>query len=380
MGPPAAYERLRRECPVARIGGPSESTGWYVTRYADVKALIADGRLIRPTIDEWPPGPDREPAPGPKLTTMMELEGPAHRALRRALGDVFSARSVRGRLPDIRRAAARLLADFAADGPPGDLIAGFTEPFPLLVMCELTGIPYEDREYYLPLADAALGAMVTLEEGRAAVGPLHAYLADLIARKRRTPAEDVLSLLVRCQAEGSLDEEGVLAFGLSMLVAGYRTTTMFLSDAVLALLEEPGAYGRLAKDRRELPAAVEEFLRYVPVMNGVVVLLATEDITLHGHTIRAGEAVLPVLAAANRDPEVFPEADRLVLDRQPNPHLAFGRGVHNCVGSHLARAELSVGLSALLDRFPGLRIAEGRQPTWDDASPSKSPLTLPVSW
>ncbi|MCQ4042570.1 cytochrome P450 [Streptomyces rubrisoli] len=381
MGPPTEYPRLREQCPLARVRLPIGATAWYVTRYDDVRDLIADPRLVRPTINDWPPGARGASADDePGLITMMELNGPRHAALRRALAEPFSVRSIRRRLPCVQRCADLLLDEFAERGRPGDVVVGFCEPFPLLVMCELVGIPYADREYFLPMADAALGALVTLEEGREATRLLREYIHTLLDRKRREPADDMLTQLVSDCDRGTLDEEGVLNFGLSMLIAGYRTSTMFLSNAVLALLTEPGQYARLRDDRGLLPGAVEELLRYVPVMNGVVVLQAVADIELHGRTIRAGDAVLPVLAAANRDERVFPDADRLNLCRADNPHLVFGRGPHNCIGSHLARTELSVGLGALLDRFPELRIAEGHHTIWDDESPSKSPLTLRVDW
>jgi cytochrome P450 len=381
MGPPTEHARLRRECPLARVRLPIGATAWYVTRYDDVRDLIADPRLIRPTINDWPPGACRAAGDDePGLVTMMELNGPRHAALRRALAGPFSVRSIRRRLPCVQRAADRLLDEFAERGRPGDLVAGFLEPFPLLVMCELVGIPYEDSEHFLPMADAALGALITLDEGREVTRLLREYIHTLLDRKRREPADDILTRLVSDCDRGTLDEESVLNFGLSMLVAGYRTSTMFLGNAVLALLTEPGQYDRLRDDRDLLPGAVEELLRYVPVMNGVVVLQAVADIELHGRTIHAGDAVLPVLAAANRDEWVFPDADRLDLCRADNPHLVFGRGPHNCIGSHLARTELTVGLGSLLDRFPALHIADGHHPTWDDESPSKSPLTLPVDW
>lgn len=383
MGPPEEYTRLRRTCPLAQVRmepDMADAVAWYVTRYSDVRQLIADRRLIRPTIDAWPPSTALPEDTGPGLVTVMEMEGPQHLALRRALSEAFSARSVRTYLPRLRQLAADLLNEFAAGGQPGDLVAGFTEPFPLLVMCELVGIPYAEREFFLPLADAALGAMQTLDEGRRATGRLRTYISAAIERKRHQPADDILTHLVRECDSGVLTEESVISFGLSMLVAGYRTTTMFLSDSVFTLLTPPGRYARLRDDRDLMPTAIEELLRYIPVMNGVVVLLATEDIPLHGHTIAKGEAVFPALAAANRDESVFTDPDGLDLGRTVNPHLAFGRGAHNCFGAHLARAELTIGLEALLDRFPGLHLLDGQPPTWDDEAPAKAPVTLPVGW
>ncbi|MFD4761869.1 cytochrome P450 [Streptomyces sp. NPDC058439] len=380
MGPPTQYGWLRRECPLAEVRLPIGATAWYATRYEDVRDLIADPRLIRPTINDWPPRPDRAVDDEPGLITMMELEGPRHAALRRSLAEPFSVRSIRRRLPHLRQSADRLLEEFVDGGQPGDLVAGFLEPFPLLAMCDLVGIPYEDRAYFLPRADAALGAMVTLDEGREVTTQLRGYVSSLLDHKRRKPADDILTGLVHECGHDALDGESVVDFGLSMLVAGYRTSTMFLADAVVALLTVPGQYARLRDDRGLMPGAVDELLRYIPVMNGVVVLQAVEDFELHDQRIHAGDAVLPVLAAANRDERVFTDAERLDLCRTDNPHLTFGRGAHNCIGAHLARAQMTVCLEALLDRFPALHVPHGHSPTWDDESPSKSPLTLPVGW
>jgi cytochrome P450 len=380
MGPPAEYGRLLAQCPVARVDIDPKATAWYVTRYADVRSLIADPRLVRPSISDWPDGSDLGDQ-DPRLTTMMELEGPEHTALRKVLTDAFSVRTVRRRyLPHLRQLADGLLDSLAAGGPPGDLVTRFAEPFPLLMVCDLVGIPYAEREYFLPMADAALGAMQTLEEGRRVTKPLRAFVTTLIDKKRREPADDLLTHLVRECDSGVLTEEAVISFGLSMLIAGYRTTTMFVANSLLTLLAEPGQYARLRDHRELMPTAVEELLRYIPVMNGVVVLLATEDIELHGHTYRKGEGIHVVLAAANRDESAFADPNRLDLGRVVNPHIIFGRGAHNCIGSHLARAELTVALEAVLDRFPALHLIDDQPPTWDDKSPAKSPLTLPVGW
>jgi nocardicin N-oxygenase len=242
------------------------------------------------------------------------------------------------------------------------------------------GIPYEERDAFLPVLDEALSGMVTAKEGRRLTDALREYVAALIGHKRHRPGDDVLTRLVRQCGHGGLTDEDVTAFALSMLTAGIGTSGIFLANSVLTLLSQPRLYDRLRDDRQIMPAAVEELLRYTPVGNGMVILLAVEDIELNGQTIRKGEAVLPVLASANRDESVFTDAGRLDLCRVADNHLAFGRGIHNCIGSHLARAELAVGLQALLDRFPRLRPAEGREPAWDDESLMKSPLSLPVSW
>ncbi|MEU1630359.1 cytochrome P450 [Streptomyces sp. NPDC020096] len=380
MGPPEECARLRSSCPMARVRVPMDATAWYVTRYADVRELIADSRLIRPAINDWPPRPAPAPDDGPRLVTMAELECPRHLALRRAVASSFSSRAVRDQLPRIRELAEHLLDAFQEAGRPGDLVAGFTEPFPLLVLCELVGIPFEDRDWFLPVLDAALGAMVTSEEGRRVTDLLREYVAGLIAQKRSRPGDDVLTLLVHQCEDGALTDDDVMAFGLSMLTVGFGISSFFLADSVHTLLAQSDQWARLRDHRDLMHGAVEELLRYMPVMNGTVLLLATEDIDVRGKTVRKGDAVIPVLASANRDGSVFADAAQLDLCRADNPHLTFGRGTHNCIGSHLARAELTVGLEALFDRFARLRRADGQEPLWDDQSVTKSPLTLPVSW
>jgi cytochrome P450 len=380
MGPPEECARLRETCPMAKVRMPMDATAWYATRYEDVRALIADPRLIRPAINDWPPRPGPAAADDPRLVTMAELEGPRHLALRRAAASAFSSRAVRDQLPYIRELAEQLLEAFQEAGRPGDLAAGFTDPFPLLVLCELVGIPFEDRDWFLPVLTAALDAMVTSEEARRVTELLREYVAGLVARKRSRPGDDILTLLVRQCEDGALTDDDVMVFGLSMLTVGFGISSFFLADSVHTLLTQPEQWALLRDHRDLVPGAVEELLRYMPVMNGTVLLLATEDIDVHGQTVRKGDAVIPVLASANRDGSVFADAARLDLCRADNPNLTFGRGTHNCIGSHLARAELTVGLEALFDRFARLRLADGREPLWDDQSVTKSPLTLPVTW
>jgi nocardicin N-oxygenase len=382
MGPPAEYGRLRATCPVAKLTVPPEfnATMWYVTRHADVQALLADPRLIRPTINEWPEVVGRPPDTGRPLVTMMEFDGPEHVALRRLVAEAFSGRAMQAYRPRMRATAERLLDEMACRPRPADIVRDYTEPFPLWIMCDLVGIPYEDRDHFLPLADAALGAMQTWEEGRKSTEQLYRYIGSVIKRKRRRPGDDILSRVIQESKAGAFGEDAVTAFGLSMLVAGYRTTTMFLGNSLVLLLSEPSRWALLREDRARLPGAVEELLRFIPVMNGIVVLQAVEDIELHGRLIRRGDAVLPVIAAANRDETAFADPDELNLGRVDNPHVGFGRGGHNCVAAALARMEMAVGLEALLDRFPDLRLADGRAATWNDTAPAKSPLTLHVDW
>lgn len=382
MGPPPEYNALQRECPMASVRLPvGDGQGWFLSRYEDVRSVLADPRLVRPTVQDWPPPPAPSPRPDPDLVTMMELEGPRHTALRRAVSDVFSIRAVRGRQARIRELADRLLDAVEAGGQPGELVSGFAEPFPLLVMCDLVGIPYSEREHFVPLADAPFNALIGVDNMRRATALVREYVTELIARKRREPAEDILTDLVHRQDAGELTDEDVITFGLAMLVTGHRTSAVFLANAVLLLLTEPEQFAGVRAAGEMSSSAVEELLRYLPVMNAEVILQATENVELCGRTVAAGETVLPSIAAANRDKTVFPDADQLDLSRVRNPHLAFGRGTHNCVGAHLGRAQLKVGLEALLARFPSLHLTvDESELAWDDEATPKAPLALPVGW
>lgn len=373
MGPPPEYEVLRGKCPLARVRAPIDVpfSAWVATRHEDVRALLADPRLIRPEVNDWPTERD-----GVRMTSLMELEGQDHARLRRAVGEEFSVRSCRAREPAIRALAGQLLDAFAREERPADLVGGFVDPFAFGVMAQVSGIPPEDRQHVTPMAREIL---LSADLDSEVITPaLQRYVSGLIDRD---VGDGVLATLTRQWRAGELAREDVLVFARSMVIAGFATTAMFLSNAFLLLLSRPEVFAPLRADPAAVPSAVEELLRYLPVLNGNVLLVATEDISWRGSTIRAGEGVIPVIASADRDEAVFPGADQLELTRAPNPHLAFGRGPHNCVGAHLARTSMAVALEAVLSRFPDLRlgIAEGRLP-WSAKDNLKAPLALPVEW
>ncbi|MFC3994760.1 cytochrome P450 [Nocardiopsis sediminis] len=386
MGPPAEYAELQQGCPVARVRAIHDvpgldTTGWFVTRYDDVRDLLADPRLIRPDVNDWPVTPDDWPRIEPDMVTLMELEGEEHAALRRAVADAFSVRAVRGHAERIRGIADELLDALEEGGGPADLVAGFTEPFPIRVMCEITGIPYAGHETFTRLSKHLLFSVDLDDDDDDITQVMRDLVLEWIALRRREPGDDVLTDLIgRCDA-GELTEEDVVRFGRSMIIAGFLPSTMFLGNAALALLTRPDTASALRADPGLMPGAVEELLRHLPVLNGNVLQLATEDIEVGGQAIRAGELVIPVIAAANRDPSVFPDPGRLDLSRIDNPHLAFGRGTHNCLGAHLTRTKFAIGLGRLLERFPELRLAVGEDEIpWPSGRKFSSPLALPVRW
>jgi cytochrome P450 len=226
-------------------------------------------------------------------------------------------------------------------------------------------------------------ALARADEIKASVGKLRAYLAELIAAKRAAPSDDLLGALGRAHAdEGRLAEDELLTFGMTLLAAGYHTTTAAITHAVFHLLREPGRYASLRDDPGAIPAAVEELLRFGQIGGGAgAIRIAVEDVELGGVTVREGEAVIPLFNSANRDPEVFADPDTLDLRREANPHIGLGHGIHFCLGAPLARLELQVVLEVLAARLPGLRLAvEEDVITWREGLAFARPEELPVAW
>ncbi|KOU35195.1 cytochrome P450 [Streptomyces sp. WM6378] len=378
---------MRAEQPVVQAQLPNGETGWLISRYEDVRAAFADPRLVRPLLSAWPlrEGAD---APPPALPTFLEMTGEHHERVRRAVLPMFGRRRLEFMRPRIRAMAGELVDAMVAgtaDGEAADLVASYAEPLPLRVLCETVGLPYEDREIYLPHTLALLGASgLSMEEVLAALYALQDYADDLISRREKDgEGEDYIGLLLAeaLRPGGRLNRDDVVSFVVTMLMAGYKTNIQHTGNALLALLTRPDELRRLRETPEGIGTAVEELLRYVPLMNAINILVATEDFTLHGQRIRAGDAVVPVPASANRDPEQFVDADRLDLARTPNAHVAFGHGPHSCMGGHLTRLQLAVAIEVLLERLPGIELAvPARTIPWDESTPLRAPAVLPVRW
>lgn len=383
-GPPCAYARLRTEQPVVKAQLPNGETGWLISRYDDARAAFADPRLVRPLLSAWPPR-EGEDAPPPCLPTFLEMTGAHHERVRRTVLPMFGRRRLAFMEPRIRAMAGELVDAMVAGAGDGtaDLVAGYADPLPLRVLCETTGLPYEDRDIYLPHTLALLGAAgLTLEEVLAALYALQDYAEELISRKEKDPGDDYIRLLLaEVRPDSELTRDDVVSFVVTMLMAGYKTNIQHTANALLALLTHPEQLRKLRDAPEGIGTAVDELLRYVPLMNAINILVAKEGLTLHGQHIRAGDAVVPVPASANRDPEAFADPDRLDLTRTPNAHVAFGHGPHACTGGHLTRMQLAITIEVLLERLPGIELAVPAESlTWDESTPLRAPATLPVRW
>jgi cytochrome P450 len=360
--PHATFAAMRRDHPVHQQLGLDGATAiWFVTRYDDVEAMLRDRRFVRDPARALAPEQIPTPSPLDRLLGqhMLNRDGIDHRRLRDLVGQGFTPKRVAELRPRVEAIAAGLL-DAVADRDAMDLITDFAYPLPTTVILELLGVPVADRDRFRSWSNALLEPPLTAEAQAGAVRQLTEftdYLRDLFAVRRAAPQDDLLSALLAAEHAGDRLSEGEL-FGTMVLliVAGHETTVNLIANAVLALARDPQRRDALAADPAAMPAAVEEFLRYDGPVERALNRWAAEDVRWGDRTIRRGDPVILILNSANRDPERFERPDDLDLGRTPNPHLAFGKGVHFCLGAPLARLEAQVALTALLARLPGLRL------------------------
>jgi cytochrome P450 len=383
LEPNPLLEELRTTEPVSRVQPEFGGEAWLVTRHADVKAVFADPRFSRAkAITEDVP---RATPFAPPPNSIMSMDPPEHSRLRRLVGKAFTGARIEKLRPRVQEITDELLDRVVERGDPADLVEHFCFPLPATVICELYGVPRQNQAEFQGWSNAFVSTnKVTLEEIISANMKLSEYLAGLIGERRRNPGEDLLSALVHARDdEGQLTEEELILLAATILAAGYESTAGMLSNFIYLLLTRPEERDKLRGRPDLVPSAIEEMLRYSPVIAGAgFARVATEDVELSGTTIRAGQAVLPSDAAANRDESVFGATfNTLDFERQPNPHLAFGHGAHYCLGSQLGRMELQIGITSVLDRFPNLRLAvDPAELPWKQGMLSHGVLRLPVNW
>lgn len=360
--PPAEYRRLQDEDPVARLAFPDGSHGWLLSRYEDVRSALADPRISSARgfasnpVRELPPEAMelRRIRPG----QFIGMDPPEHTRYRRMLTGQFTVRRMNALVPRVEEIVADHLDAMREMSRPVDLVQAFALPVPSLVICELLGVPYADRELFQRRSRALLNmntdgpTLVRLRD------EMDDYMLTLVRAKRQQPQDDLLSgLIAREDEQGHLSDEELINIGNLLLVAGHETTANMLALGTLALLAQPAQLAALRAAPALVGQAVEELLRYLSIVQFGLVRTAKEDLQIGGRSVRAGTPIVASLAAANRDPRQFPNPDSLDVSRQYSPHLAFGHGVHQCLGQQLARVEMKVGFRALFERFPSLRLA-----------------------
>ncbi|MEU1606820.1 cytochrome P450 [Micromonospora matsumotoense] len=378
-------ERQRYAGPVTRVLLPTGATAWLVSRHAEVRQVLRHPAF---SSDLNRPGfPLLRPLP-PEATrdfrgAFLQMDGAAHIRLRRMLTAEFMIKNVRRIEPLIHRTVDEALAELAATGPPADLVSTVALPLPSKVICHLLGVPYADHDFFQSRSRLLLDRRVPAEQLQQAAQELRDYLRSLIDAKRtRNGDGDLLSRLVRERVEpGELDVDELVGMALLLLIAGHETTANMLGLSVLLLTRHPGRY-TLLRDRPDLaPGMVDELLRYLSIVRNGLFRAATEDVEIGGRLIRAGEGVIALISLANRDAEVFDDPDGFDPYREAQQHLAFGFGVHQCIGQPLARAELRITLVELARRFPDLRVtADLHELATRDSSIVFGLDTLPVTW
>jgi cytochrome P450 StaP len=375
--PHPILRRVREEDPVHRT-----SRGfWLVTRYDDVLMVLRDRRFGRGRSAEtrrrvWGEGPAAK-------YISLRLSGynpPDHTRLRSLISKAFTGKRVESMRPHIRAIAEDLL-DRVRGASTFNVVESLTHPLPSLVICQMLGVPESDRPRFAPWTDAIARALAPafkpewLDQANRAAGEFMDYIGALVLKRRATPADDLLSALIAAEEGGGrLSEEELVATVLFLFTAGHQTTRDLTGNGLIALLQHPEQLRRMRADSALIPEAVEECLRYdSPVM--MVPAKCLEKTSLGGKTIAAGDDIFCALSAANRDPARFPEPDRFNLDRADKEHLAFGAGIHYCLGAILARAEAAIIFEVLLRRYPNLDLADERI-EWRDSPSFRGPIAL----
>ncbi|MDT7710395.1 MAG: hypothetical protein QOG20_6002 [Pseudonocardiales bacterium] len=373
------YRSLAGTAPINPVRTAAGDVAWLVTGYAEARALFADPRLGRSH-------PDPENAA--RISGSALLGGPMgiaateaadHTAMRKVLTPAFSARRMSRLRAHVEDLVDGLLDELAAHGSPADLHEVLSFPLPVLVICELLGVPFADRHRFSAWSAGACN-LNDRAASTTALGQLFGYMRELVVRKRAEPCEDVISDLV-ATVDGPDADGRVAGLGAMLLFAGHETTVTRIDVGTLLLLAHPGQADALRNDPGRVAGAVEEILRLGAPGGGGLPRYAQADIDVAGVHIRSGDAVLLAVSVANRDPEVFADADRFDLTRTANPHLAFGHGPRFCIGAGLARIELQAVFAALPARFPTLALAVPVEQLQVRSDVLTGGLTaLPVTW
>ncbi|TYB71105.1 cytochrome P450 [Nonomuraea sp. PA05] len=343
---------------VRRVPTPFGVEAWLVSRFADVREVLGDparfsnarAMAFRPAGEQY----SEEQRERARAGNLLAFDPPEHTRLRRILTPEFTMRRMRRLEPRIHEIVREHLDAMERAGSPADLVSAFALPIPSLVICELLGVPYADRDDFQRRTGKLLDISLPFERRAAASQEQRDYMAELVAAARAEPGEDMLGMLVREHGDDLTTDE-LVGIAALLLLAGHETTSNMLGLGTLALLRHPDQLDLLRKEPERISATVEELLRWLSIVHSGTSKTTTTEVELSGVRIPAGEVVMCVLPAANRDPAYISEPDRLDITRGDLGHVAFGHGVHHCLGAPLARMEMRIAFPALFERFPGLR-------------------------
>ncbi|WLQ37172.1 cytochrome P450 [Streptomyces castrisilvae] len=370
------YERMRATGPVHTIRTDEFDRAWLVVGYEEGRAVLADARFGK----DWRSLPG-EAGGDPVNANMLGMDPPDHTRLRKLVAREFTSRRVEALRPRVEEITSGLLDAMLPSGR-ADLVDAFAFPLPMTVICELIGVPDLDRSAFRKMSNGVLAPGSAKEEGEA-FRAMGAYLVELIEGKRRSPGEDLLSALIAAGHDGddTLSPDELVGMAFLLLVAGHETTVNLISNGVRALLAHPDQLAALRADFGLLDGAIEEMLRYDGPVETATFRFALERAEIGGRVIEPGDPVLVSLAGSDRDPGRYPEPDRFDIRRDTQGHLAFGHGIHFCMGAPLARMEGRIAIRMLLERCPGLEAdPDGAAPDWMPGTLIRGVRRLPVRW
>ncbi|MCD9590423.1 cytochrome P450 [Streptomyces sp. 8ZJF_21] len=382
--PPPATRALHTERPVTRVRLWDGSAPWLVTRYADQRALLGDPRVSsEATLPGFPHASAGFRENAGRRRSFITMDDPEHARIRRMVTGPFAIKRIEALRPEIQKITDDLIDAMLAGPTPVDLVRALALPLPSLVICKLLGVPYEDHDFFQRNSSLLINRHSSVEDVVGANEALTDYLEGLVVAKLADPADDMLSELAGRVRAGELTQRDAANMGVLLLVAGHETTANMIALGTVALLENPDqlAILRETDDPKAIARAVEELLRYLTIVHNGRRRVALEDIEIGGETIRAGDGIIVYTGTGNWDAEVFPEPERLDIGRDARRHIAFGFGIHQCLGQPLARVELQVVYGTLYRRIPTLRLATGiDQLPFKEDGLVYGVYELPVTW
>jgi cytochrome P450 len=384
---PAEYGQLREQAPISkvRLGGGGEA--WWVSGHREGRAILADRRFSSDRRKENFPLANADAATRARFRSqppsLIGMDGAEHTAARRALISEFTVKRLASLRPRIQEIVDQSVdAMLAAEQHPVDLVQALSLPVPSMVICEMLGVPYADHDFFQERTSALIRRTQDPDVRQNAFEDLRSYLAELIDRLITNPGDDLYSRqIARQHADGTFDHASMVSLAFLLLLAGHETTANMISLGIVGLLDHPDQLAALRADPDKMPLAVEELLRYFTIVETATSRVALEDVEIGGVTIKADEGVVVSGLAADWDPSVFADPDRLDIERGSRHHIAFGFGPHQCLGQNLARVELQVVFETLFRRIPDLRLAI---PVDDVAFKTDAGIygawELPVTW
>ena len=382
--PPAEYRQIREEEPITKVRLPEGGQAWVVTKHEHVRQVLNDPRFSadrqHPDFPSLVPG--QRPAIQDTERALISLDAPEHTQARREVVGEFTVRRIEALRPRIQQIVDESIDQMIAGPRPADLVQALSLPVPSLVICEMLGVPYADHEFFQAQTTKMINRLVDPQTRRAAFESVRDYMDELITRKEVELPDDLLGRqIVKLRAEGTYRRAALVSLGFLLLLAGHETTANMISLGTLVLLRNPDQLAALRSGAGSTLDAVEEMLRYFTIVDAATARLCVVDAEIGGVLIRAGEGVLALGFAANRDPDAFDTPDAFDIERGARHHVAFGFGPHQCLGQNLARTELQIVFDTLFSRLPNLKLAADVDdlPFKDDAA-IYGLYGLPVTW